>query len=135
MAIETKVLMRLKRKHFVRQDLFHYYNSYAKLIALHTFGYFIFDCIDYTRRSAWAREMDIFWHHLIIITGAIFTLFQDQYYGYIVTGLMVEWNSVILHIRRTYCAVESDRCENEIVDTRLIYVVEIGVILVLSSHS
>lgn len=83
-------------------NLFHYYNSYAKLIALHTFGYFIFDSIDYTKRNAWKREPDILAHHCIILTGAVFCLWREQYYGYIVTGLLVEWNGILLHVRRIY---------------------------------
>jgi len=86
----------------IYSDLFHYYNSYGKLIALHTFGYFIFDSIEYTLRGAWGREPDILAHHTIILTGAVFTLWQEQYYGYIVTGLLVEWNGILLHVRRIY---------------------------------
>merc|ERR1711976_879010 len=83
-------------------DLFHYYNSYAKLITLHTFGYFIFDSIEYTLRNAWKREPDILAHHTIILTGAVFTLWKEQYYGYIITGLLVEWNGILLHTRMIY---------------------------------
>jgi len=86
----------------VYTDLFHYYNSYGKLIALHTFGYFIFDSIEYTNRNAWKREPDILAHHTIILTGAVFTLWKEQYYGYIITGLLVEWNGILLHVRRIY---------------------------------
>jgi len=86
----------------IYKDLFHYYNSYGKLITLHTFGYFIFDSIEYTQRNAWKREPDILAHHSIILTGAVFTLWQEQYYGYIVTGLLVEWNGILLHVRRIY---------------------------------
>lgn len=86
----------------MRTHIYSYYGSWAKLITLITAGYFVFDAYDYTRRKVWRQEIDIFWHHFIVMSGLCFTFYHDQYYGFVVTGLMVEWNSIILHMRRIY---------------------------------
>lgn len=84
------------------QHAFTKYNQLAKILSLITLGYFTFDFIDYAIRGAFKTEIDILLHHIIVLLGIGFMVYHNLYLGYLTIGLLVEINSIFLHIRKIY---------------------------------
>lgn len=76
----------------------HNHFSYA-LVAVST-GYFLYDFVDNVLFFTVGRTWEILFHHVVVITCFGIALLTDQYIGYAVVSLLVEINSVFLHVRQ-----------------------------------
>jgi len=68
------------------------------LIAFST-GYFLYDLIDVLLHDKF-RQWEIICHHFTVLFAFTIVLTTDKYLGFAVCALLMEFNSVFLHIRR-----------------------------------
>lgn len=71
------------------------------LVAVST-GYFLYDVIDNIIMLPFSKSWEILLHHAIVSSCFGISVFRHQYVGYAVVALLVEINSVFLHLRMLF---------------------------------
>ncbi|CAG5132301.1 unnamed protein product [Candidula unifasciata] len=81
------------------EDLITVYTPLSHSLVSFSVGYFIFDAIALLgQRDKQAYEL--VGHHAVIICCFMVPVLSHHYVGYAVVALMVEWNSIFLHLRQ-----------------------------------
>uniref|UniRef100_A0A1B6EW31 TLC domain-containing protein n=1 Tax=Cuerna arida TaxID=1464854 RepID=A0A1B6EW31_9HEMI len=84
----------------IRRDLISKWTfSSHCLIAIST-GYFIYDMIDMLLNDPKSKTFELLVHHMLVISCFTTSLTSYNYEGYAIMALLVEVNSVFLHIRQ-----------------------------------
>lgn len=64
-----------------------------------SFGYMIHDLIDLLINERSLRIIELLFHHAVVITGFTVTLVSNKFMGVVMFGLLMELNSIFLHMR------------------------------------
>lgn len=62
-------------------------------------GYMCHDTLDMLLNECSWRTLELFFHHVVVLTGILTSLIGHRYLGVVVFGLLIELNSVTLHVR------------------------------------
>ncbi|XP_029304149.1 TLC domain-containing protein 2-like [Cottoperca gobio] len=79
--------------------IFHHSLLSHSLVAVST-GYFIYDCLDVALNQPCKQSCEVLLHHAAVLSCFSLALTSRLYVGYCVISLLVEINSVFLHIRQ-----------------------------------
>lgn len=63
-------------------------------------GYFVYDMLDMIVCQRTRQSVELVGHHAVIITCYLVAVTTKLYVGYAVVGLLVELNSIFLHLRQ-----------------------------------
>ncbi|ELT94577.1 hypothetical protein CAPTEDRAFT_183976 [Capitella teleta] len=63
-------------------------------------GYFIYDTVDMLRFQSFRQALELVLHHIVILICFGVSVLTQQYVGYAVIALLVEINSIFLHLRQ-----------------------------------
>lgn len=82
------------------EDLIGTYNTSSHLLVAVSVGYFIHDFIDMWRHHRKRSAYELMIHHICVISCFGLAEMTTRYIGYAVVALLVEVNSVFLHLRQ-----------------------------------
>ncbi|KAL2094590.1 hypothetical protein ACEWY4_009309 [Coilia grayii] len=63
-------------------------------------GYFIYDFMDMALNQKFSKNWELLFHHSVVITCFSIAVLKRQFVGFAVVALLVELNSVFLHLRQ-----------------------------------
>ncbi|XP_076435044.1 TLC domain-containing protein 2-like [Babylonia areolata] len=82
------------------EDMISTYSSFSYVLISMAVGYFVYDMIDMVVCQRTRQSLELVGHHIVIITCYMVSVTTQLYVGYAVVGLLVEVNSIFLHIRQ-----------------------------------
>jgi len=81
-------------------DVINEYSRSAHILVSFSIGYFIHDALDMARNNMKKSTYELLVHHTMVILCFGLAVVTRQYLGYAVVALLVEVNSVLLHVRQ-----------------------------------
>ncbi|CAH0394764.1 unnamed protein product [Bemisia tabaci] len=91
----------------MRQDLISTYSFSAHMCMCLSNGYFIYDFIDMANH--WEEGgFEILFHHIVVLIGYTVPLSSLKYMGITLVGLLIEVNSIFLHLRTLMKLAKAD---------------------------
>ncbi|KAL2096129.1 hypothetical protein ACEWY4_008277 [Coilia grayii] len=82
------------------EDLIATYSVFSHALVSVSIGYFIYDFIDMVLNQKFSQSWELLFHHGVVITCFGIAVFSCRYVGFAVVALLVEINSVFLHLRQ-----------------------------------
>ncbi|XP_039268455.2 TLC domain-containing protein 2-like [Styela clava] len=83
-------------------DLINGHGRSAHILVTISTGYFLYDVIDNIIMLPLSKSWEILLHHAVVSSCFGISVFRHQYVGYAVVALLVEVNSVFLHMRMLF---------------------------------
>ncbi|XP_004543851.1 TLC domain-containing protein 2 [Maylandia zebra] len=82
------------------EDLIETHSVFSHVLVSFSIGYFIYDFFDMLRSQKLSQSWELLFHHIVVITCFGLAVVSCRYVGFAVVALLVEINSVFLHIRQ-----------------------------------
>ncbi|KAK6192485.1 hypothetical protein SNE40_003942 [Patella caerulea] len=82
------------------EDLISTYTVSSHSLVSVSFGYFVYDVVDMLLYQRTRQSFELLGHHTVIFCAFSIAVFTRLYVGYAVVSLLVELNSIFLHIRQ-----------------------------------
>ncbi|XP_028320592.1 TLC domain-containing protein 2 [Gouania willdenowi] len=82
------------------EDLIETHSMFSHALVSFSIGYFINDFLDMVRHQNLTQSWELLFHHTVVITCFGFSVVSSRYVGFAVVALLVEVNSVFLHLRQ-----------------------------------
>ncbi|KAM9318499.1 TLC domain-containing protein 2 [Pholidichthys leucotaenia] len=82
------------------EDLIETHSVFSHVLVSLSIGYFIYDFLDMLQRQKLSQSWELLFHHLVVITCFGLAVVTFRYIGFSVVALLVEINSVFLHLRQ-----------------------------------
>ncbi|CAL1527275.1 unnamed protein product [Lymnaea stagnalis] len=82
------------------EDLITIFTPLSHNLVAFSVGYFVHDLIDLIANQRKRQSLELIGHHIVIITCFMVAVSSRHYVGYAVVALMVELNSIFLHLRQ-----------------------------------
>ncbi|XP_076138590.1 TLC domain-containing protein 1 [Alosa pseudoharengus] len=89
----------LVQEPMMRQDIFSYYTPASYLLVCVSSGYFVQDACDIILTGHAKGSWEFLIHHFLVLCSFLYTLFMQHYVAGATIALLVEVNSVTLHMR------------------------------------
>lgn len=84
----------------IREDLVSKSTTPARLLIALSVGYFVYDFIDMALNDRKSKSYELMVHHMLVISCFMLSMSTYNYTGYTLMALLVEVNSVFLHVRQ-----------------------------------
>ncbi|XP_056297435.1 TLC domain-containing protein 2 [Pseudoliparis swirei] len=82
------------------EDLIETHSVFSHSLVSFSIGYFIYDFLDMVGHQKLSQSWELLFHHIVVITCFGFSVLSCRYVGFAVVALLVEINSVFLHLRQ-----------------------------------
>lgn len=82
------------------EDLIKTHSVFSHALVSFSIGYFIYDFFDMVRNQKLSQSWELLFHHIVVITCFGLSVLSCLYVGFAVVALLVEINSVFLHLRQ-----------------------------------
>ncbi|KAG8002047.1 TLC domain-containing protein 2 [Nibea albiflora] len=82
------------------EDLIETHSVFSHALVSFSIGYFIYDFFDMVASQKLSQSWELLFHHLVVITCFGLSVLSCRYVGFAVVALLVEINSVFLHLRQ-----------------------------------
>ncbi|KAL8573358.1 TLC domain-containing protein 2 [Nucella lapillus] len=82
------------------EDLISTYSWFSYALISVSVGYFVYDMLDMIVCERTRQSWELVGHHVVIIVCFMVAVLKRLYVGYAVVGLVVELNSIFLHLRQ-----------------------------------
>ncbi|KAL0973148.1 hypothetical protein UPYG_G00199600 [Umbra pygmaea] len=82
------------------EDLIGTHSVFSHALVSLSIGYFIYDFLDMVLNQKINQSWELLFHHIVVISCFGITVFTGFYVGFAVVALLVEINSVFLHMRQ-----------------------------------
>ncbi|XP_034557282.1 TLC domain-containing protein 2 [Notolabrus celidotus] len=82
------------------EDLIETFSVFSHALVSFSIGYFIYDFIDMGLNQKLNKNWELLFHHLVVINCFGLSVLSYRYVGFSVVALLVEVNSVFLHLRQ-----------------------------------
>ncbi|XP_030260651.1 TLC domain-containing protein 2 [Sparus aurata] len=82
------------------EDLIETHSVFSHALVSFSIGYFIYDFCDMVFNQKLSQSWELLFHHLVVITCFGLSVLSCHYVGFAVVALLVEINSVFLHLRQ-----------------------------------
>ncbi|KAG7470580.1 hypothetical protein MATL_G00115460 [Megalops atlanticus] len=82
------------------EDLIATHSVFSHALVSVSIGYFIYDFFDMVFNQKISQSWELLFHHVVVITCFGISVLACQYVGFAVVALLVEINSVFLHLRQ-----------------------------------
>ncbi|KAM3616297.1 uncharacterized protein V6R79_015674 [Siganus canaliculatus] len=82
------------------EDLIETHSVFSHALVSFSIGYFIYDFFDMLLNQKLTQSWELLFHHLVVITCFGLSVLSCRYVGFSVVALLVEINSVFLHLRQ-----------------------------------
>ncbi|KAM9812727.1 TLC domain-containing protein 2 [Syngnathus typhle] len=82
------------------EDLIETHSVFSHALVSFSIGYFIYDLFDMVRYQKLSQFWELALHHIVVITCFGLSVMTYRYIGFAVVALLVEVNSVFLHLRQ-----------------------------------
>uniref|UniRef100_A0A3Q3IKG7 TLC domain-containing protein n=1 Tax=Monopterus albus TaxID=43700 RepID=A0A3Q3IKG7_MONAL len=82
------------------EDLIETHSVFSHVLVSFSIGYFIFDLSDMMMNQKLSQSWELLIHHIVVITCFGLSVLSCRYVGFAVVALLVEINSVFLHLRQ-----------------------------------
>ncbi|XP_020495045.1 TLC domain-containing protein 2 [Labrus bergylta] len=82
------------------EDLIETYSMFSHALVSFSIGYFIYDFFDMVLNQKLSVSWELLLHHMVVITCFGLSVLSCRYVGFAVVALLVEINSVFLHLRQ-----------------------------------
>ncbi|KAM9853434.1 TLC domain-containing protein 2 [Aulostomus maculatus] len=82
------------------EDLIETHSAFSHALVSFSIGYFIYDFFDMVLNQRLSQSWELLFHHLVVITCFGLSVLSCRYVGFAVVALLVEINSVFLHLRQ-----------------------------------
>ncbi|MGH0180081.1 UNVERIFIED_CONTAM: hypothetical protein FKN15_003673 [Acipenser sinensis] len=82
------------------EDLIYTHSGFSHTLISVSIGYFIHDFVDMIRSQKLHQSWELLFHHTVVITCFGMSVLLSQYIGFAVVALLVEINSIFLHLRQ-----------------------------------
>ncbi|XP_074498037.1 TLC domain-containing protein 2 [Sebastes fasciatus] len=83
------------------EDLIETHSVFSHALVSFSIGYFIHDFLDMVVHQKLSLSWELLFHHFVVITCFGLSVLSCRYVGFAVVALLVEVNSVFLHLRQT----------------------------------
>lgn len=82
------------------EDLIETHSAFSHALVSFSIGYFIYDFFDMVLSQKLSQSWELLFHHIVVITCFGLSVLSCRYVGFAVVALLVEINSVFLHLRQ-----------------------------------
>ncbi|XP_030634485.1 TLC domain-containing protein 2 [Chanos chanos] len=82
------------------EDLIETHSVFSHALVSVSIGYFIYDFLDMILNQKISQSWELLFHHTVVITCFGIAVLSCRYVGFAVVALLVEINSVFLHLRQ-----------------------------------
>lgn len=82
------------------EDLIETFSVFSHALVSFSIGYFIYDFFDMLFNQKLSHSWELLFHHLVVVTCFGLSVLSGHYVGFAVVALLVELNSVFLHLRQ-----------------------------------
>ncbi|KAL8619079.1 hypothetical protein ACOMHN_019351 [Nucella lapillus] len=82
------------------EDMISTYSTFSYVLISMSVGYFVYDILDMVVCQRTRQSLELVGHHVVIISCYLVAVSTQLYVGYAVVGLLVEVNSIFLHMRQ-----------------------------------
>ncbi|KAF3692823.1 TLC domain-containing protein 2 [Channa argus] len=82
------------------EDLIETHSVFSHALVSFSIGYFIYDLFDMVMNQKLTQSWELIFHHIVVITCFGLSVLSCRYVGFAVVALLVEINSVFLHLRQ-----------------------------------
>ncbi|KAM4742499.1 TLC domain-containing protein 2 [Anableps anableps] len=82
------------------EDLIETHSVFSHALVSFSIGYFIYDFLDMVCNQKLSQSWELLFHHIVVITCFGLSVVSCRYVGFAVVALLVEINSVFLHLRQ-----------------------------------
>ncbi|MBN3308323.1 TLC domain-containing protein 2 [Amia ocellicauda] len=82
------------------EDLIETHSAFSHALVSVSIGYFIYDFFDMVLHQKLHHSWELLFHHAVVITCFGISALSSRYIGFSVVALLVEINSVFLHLRQ-----------------------------------
>nr|XP_057936347.1 TLC domain-containing protein 2 [Doryrhamphus excisus] len=82
------------------EDLIETHSVFSHSLVSFSIGYFIYDLFDMVKYQKMGQSWELGLHHVVVITCFGLSVVTHRYIGFAVVALLVEINSVFLHLRQ-----------------------------------
>ncbi|KAM5181714.1 TLC domain-containing protein 2 [Mantella aurantiaca] len=82
------------------EDLISTHSRFSHCLIAVSIGYFIHDFVDMLQNQKLQQSWELLFHHAVVITCFGISLLLHRYVGFAVVALLVEINSIFLHLRQ-----------------------------------
>lgn len=82
------------------EDLIETHSVFSHALVSFSIGYFIYDFFDMVSSQKLSQSWELLFHHIVVITCFGLSVLSCRYVGFAVVALLVEINSVFLHLRQ-----------------------------------
>ncbi|XP_008423831.1 TLC domain-containing protein 2 [Poecilia reticulata] len=82
------------------EDLIETHSVFSHSLVSLSIGYFIYDFLDMLGNQKLSQSWELLFHHVVVITCFGLSVVSCRYVGFSVVALLVEINSVFLHLRQ-----------------------------------
>ncbi|XP_073718902.1 TLC domain-containing protein 2 [Misgurnus anguillicaudatus] len=82
------------------EDLIETHSVLSHALVAVSIGYFIYDFFDMVLNQKIGQSWELLFHHVVVITCFGISVLSCQYVGFAVVALLVEINSIFLHLRQ-----------------------------------
>ncbi|KAM4566062.1 TLC domain-containing protein 2 [Odontesthes bonariensis] len=82
------------------EDLIETHSVFSHSLVSFSIGYFIYDFFDMVCNQKLSQSWELLFHHIVVITCFGLSVLSCRYVGFAVVALLVEVNSVFLHLRQ-----------------------------------
>lgn len=82
------------------EDLIETHSVFSHALVSLSIGYFIYDLTDMLKHQKLSQSWELLFHHIVVITCFGLAVVTCRYVGFAVVALLVEINSVFLHLRQ-----------------------------------
>ncbi|CAG6003867.1 TLC domain-containing protein 2 [Menidia menidia] len=82
------------------EDLIETHSVFSHALVSFSIGYFIYDFFDMVHNQKLSQSWELLFHHIVVITCFGLSVLSCRYVGFAVVALLVEINSVFLHLRQ-----------------------------------
>uniref|UniRef100_A0A8C9TR31 TLC domain containing 2 n=2 Tax=Scleropages formosus TaxID=113540 RepID=A0A8C9TR31_SCLFO len=82
------------------EDLISTHSVFSHALVSVSIGYFIYDFFDMVLSQKISQSWELLFHHMVVITCFSISVLTGRYVGFAVVALLVEINSIFLHLRQ-----------------------------------
>ncbi|XP_048252462.1 TLC domain-containing protein 2-like [Haliotis rufescens] len=82
------------------EDMITTYSSFSYTLISFSVGYFVYDVVDMLLYQRTRQSLELLGHHAVLLMCYMVAITTHMYVGYAVVGLIVEVNSIFLHLRQ-----------------------------------
>lgn len=85
------------------EDLIETHSVFSHALVSVSIGYFIYDFFDMVLNQKMGQSWELLFHHVVVIMCFGISVLSCRYVGFAVVALLVEINSIFLHLRQVLC--------------------------------